>query len=315
MGLFATIAVLLSLGVGAAWAADPMPVDEYWRQIDRLADLLKDDPVDAPAVAAAAEALAAVEVLVLSDGQVLPVSNGHWLDELRQGNLAPGDLTLARARLVALTRARDSASGRASLTSDETFEHLEDILSRPEFSEGEMPVRGKSLLQRVLEWLGRLFRRAQGEPGINLLFTLLAVAVVLAGLVYVFRGSLRQWAAEGQSQSDDVPGAEADLSSRRAGERAQSLAVAGDYRQAVRYLYLSTLLWLDEHRLLVYDASLTNREFLDQVAGGVAKTGLHEALVPVVELFDRVWYGFMPLDGRGYAAYVRQVERVRQVRG
>ena len=63
------------------------------------------------------------------------------------------------------------------------------------------------------------------------------------------------------------------------------------------------------------ETTLTGREFLDQVAGSVAKTGLHEALVPVVELFDRVWYGFIPLDDRGYAAYVRQVERVRQVRG
>jgi hypothetical protein len=42
---------------------------------------------------------------------------------------------------------------------------------------------------------------------------------------------------------------------------------------------------------------------------------LHEALLPVVDLFDQVWYGFVPLDGRGYAAYARQVERVRQVGG
>jgi hypothetical protein len=36
----------------------------------------------------------------------------------------------------------------------------------------------------------------------------------------------------------------------------------GDYRTAVRYLYLSLLLLLEEHGLLRYDRPLTDREYL-----------------------------------------------------
>ena len=57
-----------------------------------------------------------------------------------------------------------------------------------------------------------------------------------------------------------------------------------------------------------YDPALTNREYLRHVDGALC-----EALSPVVELFDRVWYGLAPLDRRGYAAYVKQVARVREI--
>jgi hypothetical protein len=38
-------------------------------------------------------------------------------------------------------------------------------------------------------------------------------------------------------------------------------------------------------------------------------------LLPVVDFFDRVWYGFAPLDGHAYAAFDRQVEQVRKLGG
>jgi hypothetical protein len=101
------------------------------------------------------------------------------------------------------------------------------------------------------------------------------------------------------------------LSARGALAQAGTLAAGGDYRAAIRYLYLSTLLLLDERRLLRYDRSLTNREVLGQVAGDEA---LVERLRPVVEEFDRVWYGFAPVDEAEYEDYQRQIEQVRELR-
>lgn len=85
--------------------------------------------------------------------------------------------------------------------------------------------------------------------------------------------------------------------------------MAGDYRTAVRLLYLSTLLLLEERKLLRYDRTLTNREYLRQVADNPSLVG---ALRPVVDTFDEVWYGQVEPDAGGYEAYARQVDRVRE---
>src|SRR5438105_3325024 len=91
---------------------------------------------------------------------------------------------------------------------------------------------------------------------------------------------------------------------------AQQLAGMGDYRTAMRQLYLSTLLWLDEHAYLRYDRSLTNREYLRALAKAPA---LRDALQPVVEAFDRVWYGFAPISAPEFERYRNQVDAIRNL--
>lgn len=59
----------------------------------------------------------------------------------------------------------------------------------------------------------------------------------------------------------------------------------------MRYLYLAALLRLDERGQLRYNRALTNREYLDRVQDN---PHLQAALPPIVETFDRVWYGYAP---------------------
>jgi hypothetical protein len=92
-------------------------------------------------------------------------------------------------------------------------------------------------------------------------------------------------------------------------QRAQTLSSQGDYRNAVRYLYLSSLLILDEQGLLRYDRSRTNREYLRSVS---SKPQLAKPLSDVIDVFDRVWYGFEPVDEQAYRNYVEHVEELRE---
>ena len=318
----AVVVLLLALqpGVGTAYAqaqsADPVPVDEYWRRIDAIAESLDGVERDAPSIAAAADELASIGAVVLPDGQVLPVDNGDLAAILRGDDLSQDDLQAVCARLAALQRARGMLDKQPTLTTDQTFAQLEKILARSEFDQATERAQRVPLLERAADWLWRkLFPwldRAASQPGVESLLSLISVAVVLGVLAFVFRDSWRQWAAEGRSKRKGKAGEDATLNSSEALERAHTLAGADDYRQAVRYLYLSTLLWLDERRLLHYDPTLTNREFLHQVMGHAR---LYKALLPVVDIFDQVWYGFVPLDSRGYAVYARQVEQVQNMDG
>ena len=138
------------------------------------------------------------------------------------------------------------------------------------------------------------------------IFTGLAV-VGLAGFLWYW---LREVRHQFSSDSDlaDVDDNGDMISADVAFNQAQSLADNNDYRQAVRFLYLSTLLSLDEQGLLRYDRSKTNREYLRSVRG----SKLAPTLQSVIDVFDRVWYGFQPIDA---ATYDRYAVAVRQLRG
>jgi hypothetical protein len=71
---------------------------------------------------------------------------------------------------------------------------------------------------------------------------------------------------------------------------AEELAAHRSYRLAIRALYLAALLRLDERGVLAFDRALTNREVLKS-AGTTGSASLVERLAPLVERFDRHWYG------------------------
>jgi len=88
--------------------------------------------------------------------------------------------------------------------------------------------------------------------------------ILAAVLIYILHGLRSGVVAEAQMNAE--AGAAEPLDAESAMKRAQMLSGAGDYRAAVRYLYLAALLHLDEHGLLRYDRSLINCEYLRRVA-------------------------------------------------
>src|SRR5262249_55824162 len=155
--------------------------------------------------------------------------------------------------------------------------------------------------------LDRLFSRRSGPAGnkagaaqlVEPLVTALLLIFLAVLLVYALQSILADFAAEAVLASDAENAGE-PLTADSALRRAQELSGGGDFRAAVRYLYLSTLLRLEEHGLLRYDRSLTNREYLKRVAHD---PNLVAVLRDVVEVFDRVWYGYQPLDATAYQRY------------
>ena len=95
------------------------------------------------------------------------------------------------------------------------------------------------------------------------------------------------------------------LNAAEAKEQADQLARSGSFREALRRLYLSALLTLDERNLLHYDRSNTNREVLATVRNNPA---LYQQLQPVVETFDDVWYGIHEPDQATFDQYKEAVE-------
>ena len=238
-----------------------------------------------------------------------PVDN-RWLEEAL--NTTEPDFPLIADRLGALI---DALALPDSTVPANAQQDLRDMLSRPPFAHEES--RG-ALLGSLLDWLFNLLNRlfspfdnVGSVPGntIGQLIVLAGGMLVLGVLIYWMLGLRRTLTAEAQVAVDDDP--EANLTANSAFQQANNLARGGDHRTAVRYLYLSSLLWLDERGLLRYDRALTNHEYLERLRDNAE---LRTQLTPIIETFDRVWYGYAPLDAQGFAAYQQQVERLRKLR-
>jgi hypothetical protein len=255
-----------------------------------------------------APALIETSSVQLPDGTRLRVDN-TWLQQAM--NEPDADLEQIATRLGALI---DALAQPESTVPDDAQERLNAMLNRPPF---QTPDDSRnSLLSQFLDWLGRLLERLfrpLGDVGsgpanvAGWLFAALGGVLVVGVLVYLLLGMRRSFRGEANLTDEEH---EANLTSAGAMQQAQSLVRGGDYRTAVRYLYLSSLLLLDERGLLRYDRALTNHEYLQQLTN----PELRRQLSPIVETFDRVWYGYLPLTDNDFNTYQQQVETLRKVR-
>jgi hypothetical protein len=254
----------------------------------------------------------AITQVTLPNGQIATIDHSVLVARLRAE--APDLEELANLHVALLTTRSKWPGARFTPQSVEALKH---ILAQPEFQwqEDRPPTTIERWLQELSNAWNELLRRILSNLGMgDTAGTLssyclagiggLALILVIAfGLRYILSGFVAE--AELPLDGED----EDNLTSEAALQRAQTLSNGGDYRTAVRYLYLSALLLLEERGLLRYDRSKTNREYIRSVAHLPA---LAANLQDVVEVFDRVWYGFQPLDESSYQRYAARVTDLRQ---
>lgn len=130
------------------------------------------------------------------------------------------------------------------------------------------------------------------------LFPLGAIALVIV-VVFFIRQIRRNLIVEARDDVSDITQERVETE-RAALSHAETAEAANDFRGALRFLYLSAILHLQERGVLPYDKSLTNREYLHQAQADI---DLQATLGPVVTLFDEVWYGHKPCDAKTLADY------------
>ncbi len=199
--------------------------------------------------------------------------------------------------------------------SDDPYaDRIRAILGRPEFHETESRhVLSEALAKAIrwfFEWLKELFGNVRPEVetpvppmdfslvGKFLLYVLYAIGAVLLGWVM-----FRMWAhfrtprrTIGEKTEQTLGGLlEAGETTEPDEHRllAEQWAAEGDYRRAIRHLFLSALLHLDREHLVRYHRAWTNREFLEMVKGHekAAVRGVADRLERLARTFDRKWYG------------------------
>ena len=292
-------------------AEAPITFDEYWELVrDTRQAILQMQAKPEAAIREELDALASqwdqVATVESSDGKVIQVNSAYLATQLR---IDPPDLKRLGNLLDALLQAHEEYPRKVFTVEDVV--PLKEILARPEFQwQQQQSLQLPNWLERFLAWIDRFRNRVlnttyqYGRVPLIIAATLLFIL----SLFFISRGLSRSLVREAELATE---GGENDemLTSKGALKRAENLSTQGDYRNAIRYLYLSSLLVLDEQGLMRYDRSRTNREYLRSVS---SKPELAKPLRDVIDVFDRVWYGFETVDEQTYQSYVERVDELRE---
>jgi hypothetical protein len=290
----------------------PVTVEAYWDMVGQARQALpkmealslEEIQRQLDGIARAWEKVTAVE---FPNQRVVAVDSSYLVAELRTD---PPDLDRLANLLDALLQAHAQYPQEVFTVQD--IEPLQEILARPEFQwDAGQPAPGwfQRLLDAFFDFMERLAFGVQNTAYYGRVPLMIGAALLLVlSLLYISRNLSRSLVREAElnaQASED----EALLTSKGAFQRAQTLSGQGDYRSAIRYLYLSSLLVLDERGLLRYDRSRTNREYLRSVS---AKPQLAAPLRDVIDVFDRVWYGYEAVDEQTYQSYLQHVDELRE---
>ena len=306
---------IFSLTNLAAVDEPPITFDGYWElvrntrqaliQLETSPDNEVGEGVDD--LASKWEMVTAVE---FPDQSVMAVDPSYLVAVLKQDS---PDLKRLVSLMDALLKAHDDFPKKIFTVQD--VEPLKEILARPEFQwqEAQPAAKTPEWIQRILDAIAEIMNRISYgiQNGIyygRVPLVVAAVLVFILSLYFITRNLSRSLVREAELAAENGDD-DALMTSKGAMQRAQSLSGQGDYRNAVRYLYLSSLLILDEHGVLRYDRSRTNREYLRSVS---SKPELSKPLSDVIDVFDRVWYGFDSVDEETYQSYVKHVDELRE---
>ena len=263
------------------------------------------------------------------EGRRLTVNN-QWLHDELDEYEAEDDPQQKKAklaeigdRLTALDAALFSAA-ESSLDSggQETRAKLRQILSRHEYHEKEESrvsafvkrVRDKvfgfiaELWQAFWRLLGKVFgSSAQG----SIISKILMLAVLGAFVYLIVRLAMQIEPRRKAGRKRTILGEEVEANATPGDlfEAAMSAARAGDFRAAVRKLYISLLYELSERDLIELEDSATNHEYL-------ARLSSFGALVPpmreMTDRFDLTWYGLLPTSQEEFSVYLARFNEARE---
>jgi hypothetical protein len=243
-------------------------------------------------------ALAQIDTVQLENGEIVEIEPLLAGVEDREAALARLETTLAQIDAAANDQA------------EERLQILQSVRDR-------LALDRPTIWQRIGRWIEDLIdalmpdRMPQGatsaaQIGSQLLvWTIVIVGGVLLAILlsYWLRSLLGGILADrflNRRADDEIP-----QSAAEARTQAQQLAEAGNFRSAVRQLYLAALLHLDEQGILRFHRDQTNREVLAQTEDGSA---VRAHLQPVVETFDRVWYGVREPDRQAFETYRHEID-------
>ena len=184
-------------------------------------------------------------------------------------------------------------------------------------------------LENLVDWLDRMWPRENTpetpadrdwRPVIRFVLIAMAAVLVVILLIYVvkfWRGRLASQEESDGDSDEETPdlrddGIKADeLPANRWIDLAQELMAKGEYRLAMRALYLATLSYLAERELVDIEIFKSNRDYDRELQRRSSdRNDLIAAFSETVTVIDRVWYGMRKISQNDVESYLTKQERI-----
>lgn len=189
---------------------------------------------------------------------------------------------------------------------------LKQILSRKEFAQSKesiFTIISKAIgraFKRFLEWLFGNMGLGSAPKGLSDFIAVAVIVLFLVLLAYVLaRLSLKRTAKLATIETSSLY--DGPTSPKLALDEAADFATAGNYRSALRLVYLAVLLRLDERDLIRFDRTGTNWEYIAALKEHVS---IQDMLRPVTTTFDKKWYGKEVATKDDYEHFIQAYSRV-----
>lgn len=181
----------------------------------------------------------------------------------------------------------------------EAREAVEEVLARREFAHLHADPHGG--FRAFLEWLRDAWRRTGAALDslprwafwLIVAWMVLTLVAIVAHLVYtlvmLLRGSSRAALRRGTAErhQGELFGVR-DLEFESVYERARDLLAEGNWGEAVRYLYVAAILWLDRTGRIAFRLSKTNWDYLRELRSDPQR---HAQFRRLTERFEATVYG------------------------
>jgi hypothetical protein len=219
----------------------------------------------------------------------------------------------AAGRLRALSEHLRAAEGETG--EGQARQKVEEILRRSEYREkGEDKLTAliKKIRTEILNFfqglLSRIFAAIYGagtEAG--WVFRGILILAVVITLALAVRMAMRIERGKKRGRKRTVLGEEIEegMSAQDLAEAGLAAARAGDFRLAVRKLYISLLYEMAEQNLVELEANATNREYLESVSSHSTLTSMMRYLT---DRFEYFWYGMYSPTEEDFSAYLKSYE-------
>ena len=179
---------------------------------------------------------------------------------------------------------------------------MREILAGRDFQQLEQQSVRDALLEKLSNWLNRLLDRASRlrarSAWLGSLIVWGFITIVCLALIWALLQLERRWRVR-LVPEDRTPAPSA--ASARAWqawlEDARSAATAGQWREAIHFLYWAAISRLESRRLWPADRARTPREYLALVAPSDPRKN---SLAALTGSFERTWYGGRPASENEY---------------
>lgn len=248
-----------------------------------------------------------------SDGQITKTDN-QWLHSLLDQYKAEKDekkkielLDEASGRLAALKAHTEKPPSPTGEPADPK-EDIKSILARAEYQKKvEDPITKfiRETKERAWELITELYNRAFNAlfgtgAQASWLFRAIIIGGISVAIFLLVRSILRFRRGKKPERTRTILGEEIEegMTPRDLAQSAEAAARAGDFRSAIRKLYISLLYELAERRLVELEPNATNHDYL-------ARLSRFSALAPplryLTDRFDYTWYGMYPSSQDDYS--------------